>query len=94
LLFVDAGDDGKATSLPLRSRRNRKDSTRQSPKAISNVGNTAIPKLALLFANLFDDESGGSIRWSAASHRLGGPDDMQLYPARLCRAGLWASLLD
>lgn len=46
LFFVDAGDDGNATSLPLRSRRNRKGSTRQSPKAIPDVGNTVIPKLA------------------------------------------------
>jgi hypothetical protein len=94
LLVVDAGDDGNATSLPLRSRRNRKGSTSQSPKAIPDVGNTVIPKLAPLFASLFGDECGGYIRWRAASHCPGGPDDTQSYPARLCRAGLWASLPD
>jgi hypothetical protein len=67
LFFVDAGNDGNATSHPLRPGPNRKGSTRQSLKAIPDVGNAVNPKLAPLFANLFDDECGGSIRWCAAS---------------------------
>ena len=76
MFFVDARDNGNAVSLRFGRAEIGKGSTRQSPKAILDVGNAVIPSFtAPLFASLFGDESGCSSRWCAASHSPGAPDD-------------------